>query len=430
MKKLFLIVPVFALVLSSCKTSQMVSYTDDVYSSPSDEKRLAKIAAAEKAKKEAEEKEQQEQSRLAQKAKDDANPYYKDPAYSADDYYDYQYASRVRRFGSPISGAGYYDNYYTNSYWYNQNPTCYGTSIYSSYNYLMPSSQFNNYYNNSLSFGMGYGYNNGYGYNPYCNNYGYNPYYGYGNSYNNGYYNGYNNGYYSGMYGYGYNPYNSYGYYGSGYYGSGSGWGYYNSQDVNSGYSHYGVRGSNGGGNSPRATSAGMAVPQEYSGDRAKLIEGVLKQQESNPRFTEVPRQKATISENNGSYTGPVKNGGNNPSENTGKPNNNNTPRGTSSQPYDYNSNSGNDGTKGSNSWNTYESPGINTNTNTNNGNTPRSNHGTSTKSYAPEKDDKTYGTSSEKSSSPGGWNSNGNSGSSTSSPRGGSSQNSGSRPR
>ncbi|MGZ4090686.1 MAG: hypothetical protein ACXVNO_08200, partial [Bacteroidia bacterium] len=322
MKKLILIIPALVMVLSSCKTSRVLTYSDDVYASPSEEKRLARIAAAEKAKKDADEKAQQEQALLAQQAKDNANPYYKDPSYNKDDYYDYQYASRVRRFNNPVYGAGYYDNYYTNSYWYNQNPSCYGTSIYSSYNYLMPSNQFNNY-SNGLSFGLGYG-----------NNYGYNPYgygYGCGNPYSNGYYNGYNNGYYSGMYGYGYSPYNSYGSYGYGYnpYGYGgygynpyfgnSGWGYFNSYDVNSGYSHYGVRGSNGGSNSPRSTSGGMSVPQEFTGESGRFIHDIQQQQESSPRFTEVPRPKAiSTQENNQGISNNPRNGGYNTVEQGG----------------------------------------------------------------------------------------------------------------
>ncbi|MBA3666066.1 MAG: hypothetical protein H0W61_17955, partial [Bacteroidetes bacterium] len=347
MKKVILILPVLALLISSCKTSQLVAYSDDVYSSPSEDKRIAQLAAAEKAKKETAEKQEQELARQAQKAKDDANPYYKDPSYNKDDYYDYQYASRVKRFGSPVNGAGYYDNYYTNSYWYNQNPACYGTSIYSSYNYLMPSNQFNNY-SNGLSFGMGYG--NGYGSNSYGQYSGYgcsNPY-GY-NGYNSAYTSGYNNGYSSGMYGYGYNPYgyssygsNPYGYnsYGSGSSAGNNGWGYFNSHDANSGYSHYGVRGSSGGGNSTRATSAGMPVPQEYQNERGKMIEMVQQQQESAPRFTEVPRQTTNITkgnydnQGNNNTTQPGRNVlNNNTSVDNGQGVNNgsgNTPRGSS----------------------------------------------------------------------------------------------------
>jgi hypothetical protein len=352
MKKLFLIVPFLAAVLFSCKTSQIVSYNDDIYSSPSEEKRLARVAAEERAKKEAEEKQKENDARLAQKAKDDANPYYQDPSFNQDDYYDYQYASRINRFGNPIMGAGYYDNYYTNSYYYNGNPNCYGTSIYSSYNYLMPSYQFGNYYN-GLNIGIGYSWGNGW----YSNNPYYNPYYNPYNPYNpwcgsSAYWSGYQQGYYNGLYGYPYyaSPY-------AGGWNNGGGWGYFNSYDVNSNYSTYAPRGSNGGGNSPRNTSAGMAVP-EGLGERAKFISTIAQKQESTPRFTEVPRPKAsyndgspsTISGNSGSpvrgsngnntsvdnsnpglnspNTGPVKGGSwpANNSSNTGSIGNNGSP--------------------------------------------------------------------------------------------------------
>ena len=287
MKKLLVPIATFALIFSSCKTSQLQSYQDDVYANPAEDKKLARIAAAERAKKEADEaaarSKAEKEAALAQKAKDDANPYYQDPQYNQDDYYDYKYASKLRRFQNPIAGAGYYNNYYTNSYMYNQNPSMYGSSIYNSYNMWSPYNQYGNYGSGlSLVFSTGNYFNNPYGYggyNPYCSNY------GYGNSY-------------GGYSPYGYNPYgfNSYGYnsYGNGYnngFNNGFNWGYFNSYDVNSGYSkmEYGPRGSNGGGNS-RQTSAGMIVPEGES-FRAQYIHAVNVQQENTPRFTETPQR-------------------------------------------------------------------------------------------------------------------------------------------
>ena len=52
-----------------------------------------------------------------------------------DDYYDYEYASRLRRFNDYNMGYGYYDDYYTNSYWYNYDPYFWGVSIYTGYNW-------------------------------------------------------------------------------------------------------------------------------------------------------------------------------------------------------------------------------------------------------------------------------------------------------
>ncbi len=39
-----------------------------------------------------------------------------------DDYYDYAYSSRIRRFYNPVYNYGYYDNFYTNMYYYNYDP--------------------------------------------------------------------------------------------------------------------------------------------------------------------------------------------------------------------------------------------------------------------------------------------------------------------
>jgi hypothetical protein len=291
MKKMLIVTLFSGLLLGSCRTSQLASYTDDVYANPREEKELARLAAEQKAKKDAEEKQKREEELAAQKAKEDANPYYKDPNYNSDDYYDYEYSSRINRFYRPI-GVGYYDNYYTNSYFYNQNPAYWGTSIY--YNYGMPSAQFNNY---SWAISTGWGYNNSCGYNNYWNgcysNYycpyygnscwdpwysgcGYNysgcsnNYWGYNNGYYNGYYSGYNNGYYSGW----------------------ANANYFNRYDVNSGYGkmEYGPRGSSSGGNNYRRTTAGMEIPEESKG-RREYVQQVNEQQNNTPRFTESRRK-------------------------------------------------------------------------------------------------------------------------------------------
>src|ERR1700740_2291380 len=115
---------------------------------------------------------------------DPNNPYYKDRAYSPDDYYDNQYASRIKRFYNPTNGLGYYDSYYTNSYFYNQNPAYYGTSIYSSYNFWGPSYNSMVYANNIGGYG---GYSPGIGYGNYCGMNGL----GWGWGYQSPYYNNY-----------------------------------------------------------------------------------------------------------------------------------------------------------------------------------------------------------------------------------------------
>ncbi len=298
MKKLILAICSVSVLFSACNSSRVASFDDDVYTSPTEEKRLAAIAAAEKAKKEAEQKQLAEEVRLAQKAKDDANPLYKDPEFNKDDYYDYEYASRVRRFHQPVQGTGYYDNYYTNNYWYSGNPAMYGNSIYANPTWgMMPSTQFNNF---NSGFGIGYntGYgswNNGWNNNGWGNNNGWNNGWG-NNGWNNnsnaywaGYNQGYNNGWYGQPYGYG-NGWNNNGWNNNGW-NNNNGWGYYNSHDVNSGYSHVGPRGSMTGGNSSRSSYAGMSVNEAESASRT-YFQNVITAQETTPKFTESPRRK------------------------------------------------------------------------------------------------------------------------------------------
>ncbi len=300
MKKILIVLGFSLALLPSCKTSQLTSFSDDIYTNPVEEQRLADIAAKQKAQQEADERAKWQEEVLAQKAKDDNNPYYKDPKSDPDDYYDYKYASRINRFVNPIDGAGYYDGRYTNYYTYNQNPALYGSSIYSSYNW-MPSTQFNGYSTGlGVGFGNGFGFNNGfgnyagsgmnyigygnglfgsYGYNNFGNSFFYDPYNSFGlNNFNRfGFCNPYYNSYYSGYY----NGFNN---------GLNSNWGYFNSYDPNSGYSAYvGPRVSNGGGNSPRNTNPGMAV--ETDSPRSGFFRSMAQQQENTPRFTETARR-------------------------------------------------------------------------------------------------------------------------------------------
>lgn len=231
---------------SSCSSFKQMNSKrdgDDAYYSLKDAK---KDRANEKRRLEQEkkEREQAEKQRELDKKTSDArskpgSDYY-EKDFDYDDYYDYEYAARLRRFNHPVGGYGYYDNYYTNSYYYNYNPYYYGTSIYNGYNFWGPSYYAYSYnpssywyYNNGWGWGTGisYGWGQpwgsyydpwspwGYSYNPYSY-YGYCPYYGY-NPY------GYNP--------YGYNPYGYNGYGNNGYNNY-----YYNSFDGNSNY--YGPR--------------------------------------------------------------------------------------------------------------------------------------------------------------------------------------------
>lgn len=61
--------------------------------------------------------------------------YYDDDNFSFDDYYDYSYSVRIKRFHRPVYGFGYYDDYYTNLYWYTYDPWVWGTSVYLGYDW-------------------------------------------------------------------------------------------------------------------------------------------------------------------------------------------------------------------------------------------------------------------------------------------------------
>ncbi|HXB41490.1 MAG TPA: hypothetical protein VNZ49_13195 [Bacteroidia bacterium] len=285
MKKLLIIFTSVTLALVSCKnqTDGLASSNnaDDVYYNPAKDRKPNVPSQPEQYVAQNQQQYDPNAGKIAATAADKNNPYYKDPNFNYDDYYDNAYAARIRRFNNPLYGTGYYDSYNTNSYFYNGNPSMYGNSIYNSYNMGYGSSMYGNggygYYSPSNSFWNSY-------YNPYYNGFGNSM--GYGMGYGSGLSIGYGMGYGSGM-GYGYNPYSmcnmGYGYggynpymYGMGYspygyspYGYGMGYGYaspmnyggyYNSYDFNSNsYSHNGPRGTHSGGNS--TTTSPMPAP-------------------------------------------------------------------------------------------------------------------------------------------------------------------------
>ena len=116
------------------------------------------------------------------------NNYYGD-YYEADDYYDFSYSARIRRFHRPVWSMGYYGGLYTDYYWYSYNPYHCGMSIYYGYNYYDPfyspyySWGYSGYYSPYYSYynHHAYGHNHHYGYNNYYNN----DAYSYNNSYDN-----------------------------------------------------------------------------------------------------------------------------------------------------------------------------------------------------------------------------------------------------
>src|ERR1035437_2766468 len=180
------------------------------------------------------------------KAQKDSGAYV-DNSFNYDVYYDYSYASRIRRFQySPFND--YYHDFYTNRYWYDYNPGYWGSSIYNNWGMGMGMSRYMDPY--SMSWGMYSPYNNFYDpfYSPFSVGY---SSFGYGFGYNGGYYNN--------LYGYGYG---GYGGYGGGIY-SYTG-GYNNSLDNNSKI-HYGPRRDGAGTNGP-IPSERTAFSQRYNG--------------------------------------------------------------------------------------------------------------------------------------------------------------------
>ncbi len=350
MKTYIIILTVLVAALYACNTPQAASskkYNDDIYYSSGDaaadreryrkEAELARQERDEQEKQRAEQEKQraQQANNQSQNTTDDyyspdtrksnANNYtttqtttnsdggvtnitnnYYDRPFNYDDYYDNEYAARLRRFNNPIGNYGYYDNYYTNSYWYTGNPYNYGTSIYLGYNFWGPTyTAFS--YNPSY-----YWYSNaGWGYDPWYNPYNYyNPCYGYGGYW--GSYGGYG-GYYGSSY-YGYNPYMSYGYggYNQGYYnGYNNGYNagsfannYFNSYDNNSYY--YGPRGTT---SSNSRTTAQPTLAHRYIAavetETQKPFEET-KGRTNNPYLDKVNDSKVNTHNRIDNYTKPV----------------------------------------------------------------------------------------------------------------------------
>ena len=96
--------------------------------------------------------------------------------YDPDDYYDYAYSSRIRRFHTDVyAGWGYYDPYFTNLYWYDYAPASWGISIYLGYNWWWPNYYYRPYYYDPFWYNCGFNYGWGwyrpypyYVWDPYC----------------------------------------------------------------------------------------------------------------------------------------------------------------------------------------------------------------------------------------------------------------------
>ncbi|MCU0432750.1 MAG: hypothetical protein MUC87_04785 [Bacteroidia bacterium] len=270
MKKLTLLAlsGIALLALGSCssmKMSKSAPEQDDIYYSLKDAKADRKAAAKAKEEEEQRMREAAEARELAEAqrvARSKPGSDYYDEPFDYDDYYDYEYAARLRRFGpGAVNGCGYYDPFFTNSYFYTGNPYNYGTSIYNGYSFWGPQYQMYNYnpssfwyWNQGWGWGIGSGLtymspvfmNPGMGFTPgWGNPYWYNPW---GPTYGVGWGN---------QWGSWYDPWQTWGYYDPFWNGFGPGcnmggmngmamnnW-YFNSFDENSAY--YGPRRSTSG---------------------------------------------------------------------------------------------------------------------------------------------------------------------------------------
>ncbi|MCX7954265.1 MAG: hypothetical protein N3A01_03635 [Bacteroidales bacterium] len=139
------------------------------------------------------------------------NNYYN---FDPDDYYDFSYAARIRRFHGPYLGFGYFDGFYTNLYWYTYDPWDWGISIYFGYRWW----PYYAYYYYPALFYVGFYYPWYYYYwHPYYYYYydpffwpcaWHSPFYSYWHGYFHGYWHGYWNGYYDALaYNYYYNSF-------------------------------------------------------------------------------------------------------------------------------------------------------------------------------------------------------------------------------
>ncbi|MCX7696739.1 MAG: hypothetical protein N2Z72_03480, partial [Bacteroidales bacterium] len=166
--------------------------------------------------------------------------------YYYDDYYDYEYTARLRRF----YGGGwfdYYDPFYTNLYWYTYDPFLFGISV-----YYTPWWWWKPRYRWYWGWYFPYYHYYGWGYTP---GYYWGWNYGYWHGYHDGYWDGYWNGYWDGYWD---------SHYGPSYY-------YYNSYDLYSNNNiYYGPRVNDIGGSyiNPMASSGGNSQGKLSFGDR------------------------------------------------------------------------------------------------------------------------------------------------------------------
>ncbi|MBI9032953.1 MAG: hypothetical protein JEZ03_00640 [Bacteroidales bacterium] len=194
------ILTVLTIILSGCSVSyELAGPYDDVYYVPGDKPVKRVVVEQKETVVINDQPEISEEYYTDQASLDGDTIYYEEEYYEEDinDNYDYEYSARIRRFHQPAYQS-YYNDYYTNMYWYEYDPWYWGTSIYLGSGYWYPTYS---YYRPSSCYYHGY--------NSWYYDYGYHHHgYGWGGGYWNGYHTGYNHGYYDGYYASNY--YNSY----------------------------------------------------------------------------------------------------------------------------------------------------------------------------------------------------------------------------
>lgn len=209
MKKAALIIFILGFILSGSFAQQNKDavYGDDVYYSPSKNKKKDRNKDKSKVTTESSDPTQQ----VAEP--DSTSSALPKSSTLFDDYNDYAYSARIKRFHDSEKDATYFDETYTDPSNYD---STYPEETSSPDVNLYFGAGFGSFYGPSFSFGLGWGcdpwyWNSGWGWGyPYFdwfwgyNYWWYNPYPYYWNSYSYGYWNGYNAGYWDGYYG---NPY-------------------------------------------------------------------------------------------------------------------------------------------------------------------------------------------------------------------------------
>jgi len=161
--KSFTLPLILILFLSSCITTNYVNYIDPNYLNSDEFSSYEEITSTK----------QEEPELLANDSTMDSQADYK-----VEDYYDYTFSSRIRRFHRPMHYSGYYGGIYTDYYWYNNDPFACGSSIYYGYNWHSPYYSIYSYSPYYFSYYSPHYYGSHYGY------YGYNTYYTKRNKYN------------------------------------------------------------------------------------------------------------------------------------------------------------------------------------------------------------------------------------------------------